>query len=242
MALPLCLMPLLRITLAKITAAGCRVPAILSLGYPDMMAPAVQLAAFFKQPILERLRYRSDSEAVVRWHGLPNMPIVDTTSFFEALGTRIDYIDIRASRGVERLVDLNDVLPADMIGKYDLVLDCGTLEHCFNVAQAITNVALAVSEGGFIIHATPLNVINHGFFNLNPTFFADFYGQNGGEIIFLKGVTAGWPQQDFFDLPLTASFTHGPEKTGLVIVVRRTQASPIKWPTQSKYRLSAATE
>ncbi len=46
-------------------------------------------------------------------------------------------VDLVASRGGERILDLNGPLEADLVGGFDVVLDAGTMEHCFNVGQAV---------------------------------------------------------------------------------------------------------
>ena len=94
--------------------------------------------------------------------------------------------DIKAHEGYEYVADLNypdalkDVI-AD-IGQVDLVVDHGTMEHCFNPGLALLNAASAVKLGGHIISGVPLNMFNHGFYNINPTVFVDFYEANGFEI------------------------------------------------------------
>lgn len=59
--------------------------------------------------------------------------------------------------------------------QYQLVIDTGTLEHCFNVGQAFMNVAVSVSIGGVILQAAPLNRFNHGFWSFSPTADHDFF-------------------------------------------------------------------
>ena len=56
----------------------------------------------------------------------------------------------------------------------------------FNIGEAIKNIAVATKKGGLVWHGSPLLFFNHGFYNLNPTFFVDFYSQNGFEILDLS--------------------------------------------------------
>jgi hypothetical protein len=71
-------------------------------------------------------------------------------------------------------VDLN--YPEDWPEKYDVVIDGGTAEHCFNVGQVFANILSAVRpDGGIVVHVNPLNMMNHGFWNISPTAYADFY-------------------------------------------------------------------
>lgn len=94
-------------------------------------------------------------------------------------GGTVDAVDIKAHKGTERVADLN--YPAEL-GAYDLVVDCGTIEHCSNIFQAVKNAAAAVKVGGRILHHSPVTMMNHGYYNLCPVFFRDFYETNGWEI------------------------------------------------------------
>jgi len=57
-----------------------------------------------------------------------------------------------------------------------VVLDAGTMEHCFNVGQTIRNIVDMTKVGGFVIHLNPMTMINHGFFNYHPRFFHSLSG------------------------------------------------------------------
>lgn len=51
-----------------------------------------------------------------------------------------DYFDIQKVRENEIILDLNEELPIMYEKKYDLVIDTGTHEHCFNAGTAFTNM------------------------------------------------------------------------------------------------------
>jgi hypothetical protein len=192
---------------------------VLSLGYPDLVARADEIAQLFGY---RPARFTDFG----RWHGVEH-PLPETAELFDAIGARLDCVDIRPSRGVERVVDLN--YPCEL-GIYDLVLDAGTVEHCFNIAQAILNAAGAVAPGGWIYHSPPLSMTNHGFYNLNPTLLHDFYEQNGWRLELLVGANA----QGKFKVPHTDRFV-APSEALLYCIARRESAAPLKYPTQSKY-------
>lgn len=238
MALPVCCLPVIKAILdgtPRPDAGGLRA---LSLGYPDLLASREQLLAIFGPAAEAGLRARGDSDAVNRWHGtsavLPT--IFDTTAFFGGLGVRLDCVDINPTRGHERVLDLNHPLPDDLRGIYYLVLDFGTLEHCFNVAQAMKNVAEALSDGGCVIHINPLNRFNHGFYNLNPTFYADFYAQNGFDLLYLTGLSGPVMNIEMFDLPPFERFKEAPRDSNVLVVARRSQPRAVVWPKQRKYQ------
>lgn len=159
----------------------------LSAGYPDLLVRFGDLGfASSERPIT----VRPNSKELQNHHGWTH-DIFDTHEVFAALGLELDVIDYKVIQGCERVVDLNveqnlgfeqryKELPA--FGGYDLVIDPGTSEHCFNISQAAINLASAVKEGGHIAQAIPMSMFNHGYYNLNPKWFIDFYGQNGFEI------------------------------------------------------------
>ena len=148
-------------------------------------------------------------------------------ALFGLIGATLTCVDVHASRGVEKVLDLN--YPQDM-GKFDLVLDCGTVEHCFNIGQAIINAANAVAEGGVIFHTPPMSMINHGFYNLNPTLLHDFYTQNGWHVEFMAGVQ----ENSFFSLPAAQRIAVPPE-CSIYFVARRMNSNQLIYPTQAKY-------
>ena len=131
-------------------------------------------------------------------------------------------------------------MPEELVGRYRLVLDLGTLEHCFNIGQGMMNAAQAVVPGGYVVHTNPMSMFNHGFYNLNPTFYYDFYTQNGFEILFLSALQNTPGNCDFREVPPVARFGSTLENAALVVVARRKLDQPIVWPVQSKYRAAIA--
>lgn len=190
---------------------------ILSLGYPDMVVSDDDLhqALGIEQPIPKH----------------PKTGYPETTAVFEALGSVIEYVDIYQSRGVERIVDLN--FEQDL-GTWDLVLDAGTIEHCFNIAQAIMNAAHAVGPGGRIFHTPPLSMVNHGFYNICPTMLVDFYSQNGWEIETLLALR-DHGRGDVLPAKPTARFSAEPESVLHCLARRPMQRYVMKYPKQTKY-------
>jgi hypothetical protein len=102
-----------------------------------------------------------------------------------AMGLKLSVIDRVAHTGCEEIVDLNErtSLPrlpfSDNMDGFDLVIDPGTSEHCFNIPQALVNLAGAVKVGGVISQALPMSMFNHGYWNVNPVALLDFYELNG---------------------------------------------------------------
>ena len=192
---------------------------ILSFGYPDLVAPADEIERLLG---VRPTRFTDFG----RWHGV-DFALPETLEVFGAIGATLECVDIQPSRGVERVVDLNH--PCDL-GSFDLVIDAGTIEHCFNIGQAIINAAQAVAVGGRVFHAPPLTMLNHGFYNVNPTLLHDFYAQNGWTI----EVLVGGAREGRFKVDPAGRFAAPPEAM-LYCIARREHAGAPRIPTQSKY-------
>lgn len=209
------------LTLPALTALARILPGrkVLSLGYPDIVARPEDIERLFG---FRPSRFTDFG----RWHGV-DFALPETMEFFGAIGSQLDCVDIVPSRGVERVVDLNHPCA---LGSFDLVIDAGTTEHCFNVGQALINAASAVAVGGHIFHIPPMTMVNHGFYNFSPTLLYDFYSQNGWTIELLVGMRKGIG----FEIPITARF-HAPPKCSMFCIARRDSEDAPAYPVQSKY-------
>lgn len=193
---------------------------VLSLSYPDLVCTQDELEKVWGVRTFAERDFG-------KWHGLDHK-LPETVEAFAKMGTEtFNCVDIVASRGVEDVFDLNE--PHDF-GKFDMVLDAGTTEHCANFWQATVNAANAVDVGGVIFHSPPLTMLNHGFVCVQPTFYYDLYTQNGWKIeqmLITNGV-------QMCEAPRTNRFKVDPEQS-LYVVARRLTDEPMKCPTQSKY-------
>ncbi len=198
---------------------------VLSLSYPDMVMTQNELE------IVGGVRTFGETDAG-SWHKVDHK-LPETVEAFRKMGTEeFRCVDIVASRNCEEVVDLN--YPVGL-GSYDLVLDPGTTEHCANFWQATANAANAVREGGIIFHAPPLTMMNHGFFCPQPTFYHDFYTQNGWKIEVMVATNG----EQAAEIPMTGRFTC-PMELALYVVARRLHVAPLVFPTQTKYLLHPA--
>jgi hypothetical protein len=230
----------MRPALAELGRAA--VPArALGLGYPDVVAGRDELCALFGEEIRPRLIGRPDARDALQRHGLPDGDVIDTRALFAALGLDLECVDVQAGYGIHRVVDLNQPLPPDLFGRYALVIDPGTIEHCFNIGQAMMNAAQALAVGGYVVHVNPLSMFNHGFYNLNPTFYQDFYGDNGFQILFMNGLAPRQGDGAFFDVAPVQRFHGVPEDAVLFVIARRIAARALIWPVQSKYRSTGSS-
>ena len=87
-------------------------------------------------------------------------------------------LDIDDYEHADIIHDLNQRIP-DYFRQFDLILNQGTLEHVFDIRQALWNLSDLTRVGGEVVHMAPAAFLNHGFYNFNALLFADFYRQSG---------------------------------------------------------------
>jgi hypothetical protein len=226
--------------ITRTVGPGCK---LLCLGYSDMLVTEQQLVRICGADILGRVRFREDSESILRWHNLHGQMgrVAETRSVFEAMGSEIDFVDIVASRGLEIVMDLNQPAPEELHGRYDVVYDGGTMEHCFNVGQVMKNITAMTRTDGYIIHLNPLNFFNHGFFNFNPTFYYDFYTQSGNRIMSeFYALYGPVLESSMVTLPAVQGGACPPDKSVVMVVAQKTSDKEPSWPMQTKYLNNAA--
>lgn len=86
-------------------------------------------------------------------------------------------LDVDDYEHADIIQDLNQPA-AQSIGQFDLILNQGTLEHVFDIRQALWNLSDMTHVGGQVVHMAPAAFLNHGFYNFNALLFADFYRQS----------------------------------------------------------------
>jgi SAM-dependent methyltransferase len=90
-------------------------------------------------------------------------------------------VDFDGTRNALR-VDLNRPLALEQ--QFDVVINHGTMEHIFNVAQFLLTMHDRCKDGGLMIHDSPFTGwIDHGFYGFHPTLFYDLAAKNGYEVV-----------------------------------------------------------
>ena len=105
-------------------------------------------------------------------------------------------IDNSAYEGAQVIHDMNVAVPESLVGRFDVVIDGGTLEHVFNFPTAVSNVMRMVKVGGTAFITTPANnLCGHGFYQFSPELmFRVFTKANGfelREVLIAKGKYPG---------------------------------------------------
>ncbi|MFN8543854.1 MAG: hypothetical protein U0807_06580 [Candidatus Binatia bacterium] len=110
---------------------------------------------------------------------------ISDAMLFTALGFEVvESLDSSAYEGADLVFDLNRAdLPAVACGRYDLVVDGGTMEHVFHVPNVFRNIHAALAVGGHVVHLAPSNNhVDHGFYQLSPALFWEYYTANRFEL------------------------------------------------------------
>ncbi len=205
------------------------------LSYPDLLVTRQQIAERHPHLATANFRQREDADKIRQWHAMPHLQaIIETTDFFRKIGCEPDYFDFAEIRGGEIITDLNVPLAAEHHGKYDLVVDTGTLEHCFNVGIAFENMCRLARVGGLIVSAAPMSKVNHGFWNFSPCAYDNYFRQNQFDSLFLG---AFYKDRDGLkQLEITPNGRQiAPAEAVLMAIARRTERSTFKLPIQQKY-------
>lgn len=93
----------------------------------------------------------------------------------------VDSVDNSNYEGASFVHDMNKPLPKKLHGKYDTVIDGGSVEHVYNAPQALWNCSALCREGGQIIHIVPANnFCGHGFWQFSPELFFTLYSEENG--------------------------------------------------------------
>lgn len=93
---------------------------------------------------------------------------------------RVEACDISDWESADHIFDLNKTVPEELYGRFDVVLDPGSILQIFHLPNVLKNLHDLVKVGGRIVHAAvpSNNHVDLGFYMLSPTFFDDFYRAN----------------------------------------------------------------
>jgi hypothetical protein len=195
---------------------------VLCLGYPDITARPERVEALLGVKPRKFTEYGRAHK--ISW------PLPETVDTLLLAGAKtVVCVDRVAERGVEVISDLN--LRWDWVASYDVVINPGTLEHCFNIARATFNAWNALETKGVMLSAAPLSMGNHGFYNIQPTFFADFARANGGEVLRMEARDRDWKP---VSVSAKGRFSAPPESV-LYSLVRKNASVPESIPTQGRF-------
>lgn len=171
---------------------------VLTLGVQDCYFDYPSLAEFFQRNGIEHVDVapgeREYAEGFFQYADYDRVKIANNVhqrTLLQSLGFAKDKIlavDINDFEGAEIVHDLNEPVPHELYGRFDLIIESGTIEHVFSLKDAFFNLVRMCRVRGLIVQFCPVDMINHGFVNLNATLLLDFYKSNGFECEFIKYV------------------------------------------------------
>lgn len=158
---------------------------VLSLGVPEAHATASEISNWFAEAGVTTAAGAQDSAEITSNAIGQQLQFVSGRSMLSFFGfDAIDALDVPGcEHPPEILHDLNDPIRPDQHGTYDFVLDPGTLEHVFDQAMCLKNIASFLKVGGTVCHLVPIYSFNGGYYSINPNVLHDFYRANGFEVM-----------------------------------------------------------
>ena len=120
-----------------------------------------------------------DRRKIMRSHGIPESVLAtrETEGLFAALGAdQVTTLDI-SDYDCDLLADLMDDFASievmrPYLGRFDTIIDYGTSEHVFNVAQALVNAYNLLADDGVYIFDLPLSGwVSHCLYQFTPSYF-----------------------------------------------------------------------
>lgn len=88
----------------------------------------------------------------------------------------IESMDFSGYEGATVLHDLNKPIPDELEQQFDFIFDGGTIEHVFNVPQALENVFRMLKPGGRFVSANGMNgFTGHGLYQFGPELVWTFW-------------------------------------------------------------------
>lgn len=98
-------------------------------------------------------------------------------NMFEKFGFgQIETMDYASYEGPSIEQDLNKPVPTKLHKKFGFIFDGGTIEHVFNVPQALENVFNMLKPGGRFVSANGMNGwVGHGMYQFNPELVWTFW-------------------------------------------------------------------
>lgn len=106
--------------------------------------------------------------------------------FSEALWAGLGFgemesMDFSKYEGAGIVHDLNKPVPPELLGQFGFIFDGGTLEHVFNVPQALDNVFHMLRPGGRFVSANGMNGwVGHGLYQFSPELAWTYWGRTMG--------------------------------------------------------------
>ena len=101
----------------------------------------------------------------------------------------VDSIDASGYEGASIIADFNQPLETALRGRFTLFADFGSIEHIFDIRQAVENIFRLLAPDGTVLIKTQANgYAGHGFYQISPELFYSAFSEANGfsdTIVFL---------------------------------------------------------
>ena len=219
-----------------------------SVGYPDLLVRNMDID---KKIPSDLHSYFDTNNTALLWHNLDpaKYSYFSLEKYLYDLGWQFDYFDIQEGTGANQRgftqLDLNKSIPPHLYSNYDVLIDSGTAEHCFNIGKVFENYFHLLKPGGILLQYVPFLSPNHGFWSVNPTAIFDLTSCNPIKIITCK-LTAYDSYLDYFSsegkilkFSDTSRFDLVCPNSNIVLLFfayKKLAKSMFRFPIQAKYR------
>lgn len=192
------------------------------------------------QKLFNGIAKHQNLKGSVLTYGVQKMPVEQKTTCEEFLRKKgfdpVHSLDVYDKEGPTYVKNMDH--PVYLPMSYDLIIDGGTIEHCFSTASFLTNTVQFLNPGGMVLHFTPTNNWSgHGFYQFSPELFYDFYYDNGFTDL------NSWliVYHDMKIVPLVMDKHHRKinqlnKEVMIVFAARKGEECPLTYPIQDKYR------
>jgi hypothetical protein len=146
-------------------------------------------------------------------------------------------------QGASVLHDFNLPIGGEHQGRFDLVLDAGSLEHIFFATTGLLNCMKMVRVGGHVVVMSPANnYLGHGFYQFSPEFYYRSLSEENGFEVCGASVFEGHADPLWYEVLDPAKFGRRSEaatrrRTTLAVVARKIADVPLfaRPPQESDY-------
>ena len=117
-------------------------------------------------------------------------------AFFSLLGAKeVQSLDYSDYEGASIIHDMNAPVPESLKEKFSIVYDGGSLEHVFNIPQALKNCMEMIKVGGHFMQVNNANnLMGHGFWQFSPELMFRVFSEENGfkvKVLLLHELAAG---------------------------------------------------
>lgn len=200
--------------------------------------------------------YSKQYEQTLRKHRVDGrrFDFLQDDGFSETLMEKLGFgpmesMDFADYEGATHLHDLNRPAPRNLREKFDFIFDGGTIEHVFNVPQALETVYRMLKPGGRFVSANGMNGWpGHGMYQFNPELVWTFWQRACNCVVHECSALPKLPGGDYAEQPfedpaisgrrIRMKGKIGPGRTYLYYEVEKTEDShPPTFALQSDYEV-----